>query len=265
MKTYKAPLFIIALVSLFSCGSSYVLSPELMEEVLVDMHLAEGIAIERSIDFKTTDEKLNLYSTVYAKHNTDKAQFDSSMVYYSENLGELQEIYEVVYERLLALQVEVKNGNFSPLKSSISNEVYARIVSEDKDILPLIQNELWGKKRVYDFSYIDFEKGINDVIKIDTLMNRQLELRFTLNTDSLVSAQCKVTMYYAEDKTEEKVFDLPLASDDVVKSTWTVSESPSKIAVQFDADPMNKNAKLNIKDVRLYDMSSEAHNISLFK
>ncbi len=265
MKAYKAPLFIIALISLFSCGSSYVLSPELMEEVLVDMHLAEGIAIERSIDFRTTEDKLNLYSTVYAKHNTDKSQFDSSMVYYSENLDELQEIYEVVYERLLALEVEVKSGNFSPLKSLIGDDAYSRIVSEDKAILPFIQNELWVKTRAYNFKYVNFEKGISEVLKIDTLINRQLELRYTLDADSLSSAQCKVTMYYAEDKTEEKVFDLALASDDLVTNIWTVNESPSEIAVHFDAEPMNMNAKLSIKDVRLYDLSSEAHNISLFK
>lgn len=265
MKAFKAPLFIIALVSLFSCGNSYVLSPELMEDVLVDIHLAEGVAIELSSDFKTTEDKLNLYSTVYAKHNTDKPQFDSSMVYYSENLGELQEIYEVVFERLLALETEVKAGQFSLSKSKIDESVYARILDEDKDVLPFISNELWNKKRAYDYTYSDLSMLKIVDVKLDTLFNRQLELRYTLDADSLLSAQCKVTMYYDDEKTEEKIFDLKVASLNLVKSTWSVNDIPTRMIFEFEAEPMNKNAKLRMSDFRLYDLSSEAHNTSLFK
>lgn len=264
MKTYKLFLFIIALVSLFSCGNKYVLSPEKMEDVLVDLHLAEGMAIEHSTDFKTTEDKLNLYSTVYAKHNTNRSQFDSSMVYYSENLGDLTEIYDVVYARLVALQVEVQEGVFSPTTSLTNAGVYARIVSEDKDILPFIQNELWGKTRDYAFLVADFSKGKSLEVKLDTLINRKLELRYTIAADSLVSAQCKITMYYNEDKMEENVFNLDLDSAYLVVNSWTVDENPNKIVVKFDAEAMNQNAKLNIKDIRLYDMAPKAHNISLF-
>jgi len=265
MKFFKAPLFIIALVGLFSCGDSYVLSPERMEDILVDLHLAEGIAIEHSIDFKSVDQKLDLYSTVYAKHNTDKDQFDSSMVYYSENLDELKDIYDIVYERLVALDVKVEVGDFSPTSSSLNQEVYSRIVTEDKDVIPYVENELWVKTRAYDYTYSDFDQIESIAIRVDTLINRKLELRYTIAADSLVSAQCKATMYYDEDDTEDKVFDLDLDSAGLVTNTWTLKDSPKKIVVKFDAEGMNENATLSIKDIRLYDMDAEAHSISLFK
>lgn len=265
MKSYKALLFIIALIGLFSCGNSYVLSPEQLEEVLVDIHLAEGMAIERSADFRTLEEKLNLYETVYAKHHTDKAQFDSSMVYYSENLSELSEIYELVYASLEALEVEVESGLFTPSMEMMNQEVYARIVTEDRDILPFVKGELWVKNRTYVFKETDFTQGFSQELVIDTLLNRQLELRYTLDADSLIAAQCKVIMYYDEDRIEEKVFDLQSASSLLVKNQWTVDDSPTKITVEFDAEPMNKHAELSIHDVRLYDIASEEHEIRLFK
>lgn len=248
---------------MFSCGNSYVLSPDQIEDLLVDLHLAEGIALEHSVDFRTTDDKLDLYSTVYAKHNTDKAQFDSSMVYYSENLSELTEIYEGVYERLVALEVEVEVGNFTPITSIVNQDVYLRIVSEDKELLPFVQNELWGKKRLFEFG--NFDTPISEEVKLDTLINRKLELRYTMEIDSLSSAQCKVTMYYDEDKSEEKKFELAVDSVSLIKNSWTVSDSPQRIVLEFNADPMNDNAKMSIKDVRLYDVASEKHNIYLFR
>lgn len=266
MKIYKAPLFIIALVTLFSCGNSYVLTSEQLEDLLVDVHLAEGIVIGNSAQFRKHEDKFNLYNTVYAKHGTDKAQFDSTLSYYSENLLELTEIYDRVYTRLEAMEEEVLAGNFSPVKGNIKNEAYARVVSQDSDLLPYINKELWLKSRSFTFSDVDFEKGKSYEFLIDTLVNGKVELRYAIDMDSLESAQCIMTMHYDDDKSEDKVFEIDLEGSPLIKHSWSLADaaSPTRVSIKFDAVPMNKNKKLRLIDLRLYDLTNEAHNISIF-
>ena len=94
----------IALVLLLFLGSctagkrpSGVLSPQRMEEVLYDYHLAQAV----SGDLKGGDRyQKELYlNYVFEKHGTTEAQFDSSMVWYARNPKALSIIYEHLLTR----------------------------------------------------------------------------------------------------------------------------------------------------------------------
>jgi len=71
-----------------------------MEDLLVDIHLAQSMAQEGT-DTLPTDYKENLYfAAALAKHGVTKAQFDSSLTYYYIRADRFSEMYKHVAKRL---------------------------------------------------------------------------------------------------------------------------------------------------------------------
>ncbi len=262
MNLSKIAFFFTVLLTMFSCGNSYVLSPEDLEDVLVDLHLVEGVAVAYDRTFRTTEEKLDLYEAVYEKHGISKAQFDSTMSYYSHDLGHLTEVYDAVFKRIVALEKEVKSGRYALTTSTLPQEVNARLLKEDLEILPYVQGELWGKNRTLAVSGSARSAKVD--VPLDTLINKKIELRYALQCDSLLSAQCLVRIHYADGKTTEEIFQLPTDNTPLVRHSWTVEELPRSLTFLFSTEPMNNNAKLSLSDFRLYDVAEEKHNIHIF-
>lgn len=80
---------------------SGVLSESKMAAVLVDFHLAQGMAggTERG----SSEELRYAYTqAVFRKHRITEAEFDSSMIYYCEHAEDLSRIYAVVGRRIEA-------------------------------------------------------------------------------------------------------------------------------------------------------------------
>ena len=72
-----------------------ILSESKMEKVMVDYHLAQGMAeAAESGDVEATRYKY--IQAVFRKHNITEAAFDSSLVYYFENSEKFLEIYKNV-------------------------------------------------------------------------------------------------------------------------------------------------------------------------
>lgn len=71
-----------------------------MEDLLVDIHLAQSMAQEGT-DTLPTDYKENLYfAAALAKHGVTKAEFDSSLTYYYIRADRFSEMYKHVAKRL---------------------------------------------------------------------------------------------------------------------------------------------------------------------
>ena len=97
--------FIILLTSYvcFSCSPSRprgILSKSKMTDILVDFHLAQGMAEAQG---ENADIIRHRYiQAVFRKHRVTEAQFDSSMIYYSGKAEELTHIYDNVVTRVQA-------------------------------------------------------------------------------------------------------------------------------------------------------------------
>lgn len=93
-----------AAVSLAGCRPSKpsgVLSESKMAAVLVDFHLAQGMA--GGTDRGASEELRYTYTqAVFRKHRITEAEFDSSMIYYCEHAEDLSRIYAVVNRRIEA-------------------------------------------------------------------------------------------------------------------------------------------------------------------
>jgi len=106
--------FLLLALALFTaCKSgkpSGVLSPSAMEDVLYDYHLARALAQQCAND--SVYYYMELYQqAALKKHNVDKAQFDSSMVWYTRHTKELQKIYERLSERFGGSASDASAGN----------------------------------------------------------------------------------------------------------------------------------------------------------
>lgn len=263
MKQNRVLFFIIALVALYSCGNSYVISPEKLEDVLVDLHLAEGIAQERSSEFKKSDDKLDLYNFVYEKHGIDKALFDSTISYYSEDTYALSDIYENVLERITAIEAEVKTASFSASKARMPQSVYEIIIDEDRALIPSIADEMWSSTRTLIFDKPRFEDGETYEFEMDTLVGASYALRFTIKPEQLASATCTVTSFYESDE-DVKAFDLPTDTTQLVNLEWSATKLPVKVKFEFKAEKSDEKGAIRFENFRWYQLTADEHSVELF-
>lgn len=103
----KSPyLFILVIACAFfaSCKPGvpkHIIKPGVMEDILYDFHVADGMAQNNPAAANNVDYNRTLYRLgVLKKYNVTQADFDSSMVYYSRHSDRLHDIYEDVAERL---------------------------------------------------------------------------------------------------------------------------------------------------------------------
>lgn len=88
---------------LLACSPSLpsgILDEEEMTDVLVDFHLAQGMAEAKGEDIDAMRYKY--VQAVFRKHRITEAEFDSSMIYYSGHAEEFTQIYNNVVTRVRA-------------------------------------------------------------------------------------------------------------------------------------------------------------------
>ena len=100
MRSNAFSLFFFALVCFVLVGCKPerpkgILSEYKMEKVMVDYHLAQGMA-ETANDGDVEATRYKYIQAVFLKHHITEAEFDSSLVYYFENSEKFLEIYKNV-------------------------------------------------------------------------------------------------------------------------------------------------------------------------
>jgi hypothetical protein len=110
---------------LISCGGSdrkYIIPQKKFVAVLVDLHLADAIAtINRELKMTYQLDSASLYGSLFQKHDITKAQFDSTMIYYSERPEKFQKLYNSVTAKLKQMEydVSVAQENAQPGKQEV--------------------------------------------------------------------------------------------------------------------------------------------------
>ncbi|MCH5328821.1 MAG: DUF4296 domain-containing protein [Coprobacter sp.] len=84
-----------------------VLSAKQMEDLLVDIHKSEALVENGTVKFTTADKKEALRESIFRKHHIDKAQFDTSLMWYGRNLDKYILIYDRVILRLKEQEAQV--------------------------------------------------------------------------------------------------------------------------------------------------------------
>ena len=95
------------LAALVGCRPRGVLSNREMRDVLYDLHRVDGALQVAGYGYGHSQEVAGYYKNVLDDHGITQAQFDSSLVWYTDNPQIFNKIYPKVLERLEAdLEVE---------------------------------------------------------------------------------------------------------------------------------------------------------------
>jgi hypothetical protein len=100
-------LLLMAILAL-SCSQGRfgeIIPPKKFINVLVDVHLADGIAVENMSHPKgMLLDSASLYGSVFSKYGVTRTMFDSTMSYYSQHPDDFQKIYNKVTAKLKRME-----------------------------------------------------------------------------------------------------------------------------------------------------------------
>lgn len=132
-----------------------VLSQDEMTGVLTDLHKLDGSLYEKGFQYGHFPDKTPYYNFILKKHGITEAQFDSSLVWYTKNPKQFEEIYTDVIAQLSNFDSIVKSNKFHPIDS-------AR--------LAIIDIKLWKKGTKYSFTNDSTRTKLNFEIIDSTLL-----------------------------------------------------------------------------------------------
>ena len=110
MKKYFIILFTIAITS---CSNNkvpkYVIPPNDMVIIIVDIHLLDGLMSVREIQTDLVrQDTSDLYNLIFIKYGYERKDFDTSLYYYGKNINEYDRIYEDVLNKLTSMESDIK-------------------------------------------------------------------------------------------------------------------------------------------------------------
>lgn len=115
-------VLVLLLLSCSPTRPSGILDEDELTDVLVDFHLAQGMA--EAIDDNSEITRYKYIQAVFKKHHITEAEFDSTMIYYSGRAEEFTHIYDNVLNRVKA-QAE-RMG----LEAAATQDRFASLTSE---------------------------------------------------------------------------------------------------------------------------------------
>ncbi|MDR1116313.1 MAG: DUF4296 domain-containing protein [Tannerella sp.] len=117
-----------------SCSKvpDHIISEKKMRAMLYDMQIAEAMVETNYETYKTGDERQTVYDGVFSKHHITQAEYDSSLVWYGENMELYMRIYKLVLKDIndnIASMGDIKPNPLSgdvSAKDSIDVWIYNR-------------------------------------------------------------------------------------------------------------------------------------------
>lgn len=105
-------LFLSACVEKESPPPSNALDPNVFASVMIDIQLAEGRTTQKSYVARDKNLKVvDLYPTIFEKHNVDPEDFLATYEYYITYPGMMEKIYEQVLDSLTTLNAVIKKAS----------------------------------------------------------------------------------------------------------------------------------------------------------
>lgn len=131
-----AIFFLTTILLLLACESrpKYVIPEDEMVDLLVDVHKSEAVIALNHHQYPTDEKKRIVREAVYMRHHTTKADFDSSMVWYGNNLDDYMEIYKRVIDKL--------NEENNAIKELIKEEEM-QVLTQAGDTVDIWKQQRW--------------------------------------------------------------------------------------------------------------------------
>ena len=105
-------LLLLMAILAMSCGHrryGEIIPSKKLVNVLVDIHLADGIAVENMspVNKRALLDSASLYESVFNKYGVTRAIFDSTMSFYSKHPDDFQKVYNKVTAKLKRMEDEL--------------------------------------------------------------------------------------------------------------------------------------------------------------
>lgn len=169
-----------------------VIKPAVMENILYDYHLAQALGSDYNGDERYKRELLIQY--VFEKHHVTEAEFDSSMVWYTRNMGELGNIYKNLEKRY-----DEANKNLAQLYQTRKTN---RIASGDSV-------NLWRERTMYVLTAASLTNRLTFELETDTTFYPLDRFVWLMNVSRLMKGDGQLyaglTVNYRNDSTSSVV------------------------------------------------------------
>ncbi len=264
MKRYIPLLVSILLLVVTSCKkNTVVLSEDDLIDVLVDLHMAEGIIYKEAGTLSDRNKKFEYYNYVYEKHGVTKAVVDSSINYYAYYAPELRSIYDEVVARLKERQQLVKTGHFLGRNEMAFTSLSSDLQVMDSAVADSVSAEIWRMKRFISLPTEGNKSMMPFSIPNDT-SNKMVEVLFkasyeVFQNDCSTNPRVLFGVEYENGKMDSVEFVLektglvtPVSLRLSINRRHEVDRIFGKL-LKDDACPSAKHA--NIRNIRIYKLT----------
>lgn len=105
--------FVVFLLTGIGCNNNqkkHIIPKDDFVDILVDIHLMDGIMREPNLRKSLIkNDTIDYYDAILRAHNYSKEQFDSTMIYYSKDIKEFDNIYQNVLSNLSQMEAEAED------------------------------------------------------------------------------------------------------------------------------------------------------------
>ncbi|GEM_PF-664507 len=139
------PVLLLLVGICFSCQDKQKVIPEdELVAVLTDIHMLDGVVRQAKYrDWPQVPDTLDVYEYVLNKHGYSRAQFDSSISYYSHDPARFENIYQEVLSRLNRKETRIReqqNARKEAQKAAKGAEKKERQTDSNKNTPPKPDN-----------------------------------------------------------------------------------------------------------------------------
>ena len=179
----------------------YVLSDGVMEKVLYDYHIAK--AMGENLDYNEQYKRTLYLNAVFKKHNITQAQFDTTMAWYARHPEVVNEVYDIVRERLMASRenynhlVSLRDGKPTRSKAGDSIDLWIWDRIHMLSGMPLDNKLMFTLPSDDNYQASDTIKwtvGFNFLSEqlVDTTKRPIMAMQVAYAKDTIISALCRI-------------------------------------------------------------------------
>ena len=185
----KIVCVLLLCVAMMGCRPRGVLSNREMREVLYDLHRADGAIQVAGYNYSHDQEVAGYYKNILDKHGITQAQFDTSLVWFTDNPQIFNKIYPKVLERLEADYEREKQ-----LRESKRDKRFAKIKQKKLDA-EVAKQQIREKLALYQNGYENpwKEWHVEEFCEKNVIIFGQVSADALASTDTLVTSRAPLS------------------------------------------------------------------------
>lgn len=160
LSSWGCVLFFSLLLSSCAIRPSDVLSNRKMEQVLVDLHRADGILQQAGYNYGHDAEVVQYYQVVLERNGITQAQFDSSLVWYTDHPAYFSRVYPHVLRDLQKIfdETELANKDYTAMRLKRQND--SIFLQKEPSVSDLVAHKTWEMHRYHWREFYEYKPKI---------------------------------------------------------------------------------------------------------